>query len=331
MGNIPSRNEAEKQQDILLVDRLIREIGNQESITWKTNFEVNECDYMHVIKILQKYHLNFKIVWSDDNCIENGRYCHKKGEFDGKSLPSVREGAEFSRSGEFVESTYKIYPSNYTFYKRNNVDDQLPPLEYNYQLSNHGNNSNNNQPVVVSAPPQPDYNPYLQSPNAPIDTYSYIEWKTQEYKAELTAAGSYLMFERTGNALFNSQAGAWKTIKNLAQDQKVSKQEFISQRDVLYKPPYNLPIHGDIKDCAKYNVLRTWILRDGTESDKQKILSQYPKFNTFQQYEKYCEENNGIMPQMLTYLNDISCSIQAERDKQMSKKTSTAVFFMGIN
>lgn len=146
--------------------------------------------------------------------------------------------------------------------------------------------------------------------SAPVDTFTFLEWKTQEYKAELTAAASYLMFERTNNAAFSNQAGEWKKIKNLAQDQKVPKAEFIRLRDLLYSPPYNLPIHDDIKDCAKYNVLRMWILRDGSDKDKEIILSSYPKFNTFQQYEKYCQDNHNVMPQMLTYLNQISCSIQ---------------------
>lgn len=332
MGNIPSRNEAEKQQDILFVDNLVRSIGDQKSVTWKPSFEVSECDYSHIINILQKYHPNFKIEWSDNNCNEGNGYVFKKGEFDGKSLPSIRNGAVFSRSGEYVEGTYKIYPSNYTFYKRDNVNVLMPHLEPDIPLSN--NNNIYVQPPV-SAPPvrdlydQPAHNPYMESPNAPADNYSYVEWKTQEYKAELTAEGSYLMYERTHNDKYSEQAGAWKTIKNLAQDQKVSKQEFIAKRDVLYKPPYNLPIHDDIKDCAKYKVLRTWILRDGVQSDKQKILEKYPQFYTFQQYEQYCQNNSGLMPQMLAYLNEISCSIQKEKEKQQSNNPMGYSFYKG--
>jgi len=315
MGQPQSRSEERKAYDHQQVLELVKNF-NGESVTWKPGFEVSSVDYQHVLNILKKYHHDYKIKWQYYDYQNNKN--NKEGYFDGTSLPSMRHEDDGGNSDSDFYQCWAIYPSTFTFYKRIQQDNfvihasEIIPLQ-----SVIGPVSD----IYLQQPSAPD-SAYFQPPtapaqvaSAPVDNYTSLEWKTQEYKAELTAAASYLMFERTNNAAYLMQAGEWKKIKNLAQDQKVAKQEFNKLRDILYAPPYNLPIHDDIKDCAKYNVLRQWILRDGVESDKQKILEAYPKFNTFQQYENYCNDNNNLMPQMLTYLNEISCSIQGAKSK----------------
>jgi len=53
-----------------------------------------------------------------------------------------------------------------------------------------------------------------------------------------------------------------------------------------------------------------WVLRDGSNKDQEIIFSEYPRFNNFQEFKTFCEENNKVMSHVLTYLNEISCDIQ---------------------
>jgi hypothetical protein len=114
------------------------------------------------------------------------------------------------------------------------------------------------------------------------DGYTKVQWKTQEYKAEVTSTGSYAMFSKTGNHDYLNQSGEWKIVKNMAQDYKrYTRVEFEKYRDKLYKRPYNLPIDMDAHNFAKYTVLRSWINRESrrlpiiTKEEKSKKIGEF--------------------------------------------------------
>lgn len=275
------------------------------------------------------------IRWSSDGYHDKNSdsYRHKDGLFNGTDLPVMSSDGEFSK-GDMVTDSWEVYPSTYMFRRRSQQPQQPQQSRQSYGVQAMNNyqspaaSPNYRQPSSAPSPQEsyelPPSAPAISSvyemsplgPSAPQDQFTTIEWKTQEYKAELTASASYAMYSKTKDANYKRQAGAWKQIKNMAQDQKMSKQEFNAEKSKLYNDPYDLPIDNDVKDFAKYTVLRSWILRDGGNKDQQTIFSEYPQFNNYQEFKQFCEENDKVMAHVLSYLNEISCDIQKLVAKQ---------------
>lgn len=322
MGQIPSRTSVEKERDILCVAQLVSQLAEKETVTWNTGFSVTPNNYNHVLGILKSYHHHCQITWKSDRANKT------QGTFDGHALPSVDRDAEDDK-GSIVDE-WDVYPCIFTFSKRER-NPKWPPIDLHHQyhapvqpvMQQQQQHQYHAPPVEAAvqqhqyyAAPNPHNSAYQQppeNPSAPADSYTFIEWKNREYKAELTAMGSYEMFLRTKNDAYNRQAGEWKKVKNLAQDQKVSKQEFDQRQARLYEQPYNLPIDKDVKDYAQYMVLHAWITRDGTDQDRERLFGEYPSFKNFAEFERYCNENPNIMPRLAIELNKVSCAIQQAR------------------
>lgn len=306
MGQVPSLSVKECQDDDINVSRLI--LG-KETMTWKPSYTVNDgVNYNHVISVLKKHNKDYEITWSDPNFCENGKRFFKSGIFNGSSLPVSGQGAEWG-DHDWPDYTWNTYPSVYEFKRRvpsnSQIQKEMREIREIREIQ---------QIQQEPQRPQQASSIYFQSPNAPSDDFSAIEWKTQEYKAEVTSSGSYLMYEKTGKVEYSDQAGEWKKVKNMAQDKKISKQEYISYRDRLYNRPFNLPIDYDAHNLAKYRVLCSWISRDGLECDRQKIYS-YPHFYSLAQFVEYCSKND--IASILSALNTLSCEIQEKRNKHL--------------
>ena len=293
MGQVPSLGIQECERDKTNFDNLIQKknlLGWKDPFIWKPYYSVNEgTNYYHVLSMLKTYNNDYEITWSDDNFRENGKCSYKSGIFNGSTLPISGQGAEWG-DHDWPDFTWNSYPSTYMFKKR-----QIQPIQPI-------------QPIQQPIQPIQNSNIYTESPNAPSDNFTDIEWKTQEYKAEVTSTGSYIMFEKTQMLEYNDQAGQWKKIKNMAQDKKISKLDFISYRDRLYDRPFNLPIDHDAHNYAKYKVLYAWIIRDGSKIDRENV-KKYPQFYSSTEFNNYSKQENIV--DILSDLNSISCNIQS--------------------
>jgi hypothetical protein len=97
-------------------------------------------------------------------------------------------------------------------------------------------------------------------------TWSRKDWKTVEYKADVTATGSHEVANRVLLKEFNlsgdyeGQARAWKWIRDLARqgaENGLTPDIFLTQRQKVYCT-FGLPIPTRAHHFARYNTLRKW-------------------------------------------------------------------------
>jgi len=266
-----------------------------KDVVWELSYELTTSNLKHVLGILKKYEQKGHGIW-----FQRGGYIPFVEE-----LPIIKSESEFSRGdSNMVVARWKVYPNKFLFGPKQYIIPHAKPKD---------EPSTPILPEYRHALPAPILPEYTHAPSAPKGELSYVEWKTHEYKAQVTSEGSYIMHHVTGNKAYNVQAGAWKKIKNIAQEQTMSELDFKAVKSKLYEPPFNLCIDDVVHSCAKYKVLRNWGIKDGTDIERSNIMKNYPIFVSLDEFIIYNKNNTGVMQYMLADLNNVVCEIQ-QRD-----------------
>ncbi len=136
--------------------------------------------------------------------------------------------------------------------------------------------------------------------------WSDVEWKTLEYKADVTSAGSYAVANGIAQKTLNitgdylGQAKAWKEVRELARQgaiEKITPEEFFEKKQRVYKD-FGLPIPSEIHLYARYNTLMKWA----------EYPPNYPNLLDFNSFIEFQTLEKDKIPKLADTLRIISCS-----------------------
>ncbi len=151
-----------------------------------------------------------------------------------------------------------------------------------------------------------------QTSNRKKVTWTLVDWKTVEYKADVTAEGSYEVANRIFkkklqlNGDYVGQARAWKQIRELARmgaNGQIEPQEFLQAKQKVYDQ-WGLPIPREIHGFVRHNTLHKW---SGHPEG-------YPEYNDMESYQQVEQKTAGHMTDVL---RRISCSIWNKQSNEL--------------